>query len=366
MRVLVTGASGFVGEAVVASALRAGHEVVAMVRPTARLTAGLWSSDGLEVLRGDLREFGAWTSAVGDVDAVVHLAAAPSGDLATQFQGTVVGTERLLAALEGGRVRRFVHVSSFSVYDFDAMPVGGLLDESSPLETRPERRDAYTTTKLVQERIVREACAARGLELVVVRPGAIFGPGKDWAAGITLGLAGRVGLVMSPRSVFPTTYVDNCADAMVAAISAPAAAGGTYNLVDDDLPTQWSFHRAVRRHDPSVPAGVPMPWVALRGFGRLVALVDRVLLGGGAKVPEFASVIRQQPRWKPLRYSNAAARRDLGWRPTVGFDDAVRRTAGTPAGERPAVSTSDRAHAVPSADSSAGSSAAPPPGGSSR
>ncbi len=324
MRVLVTGASGFLGEAVVRSARRAGHDVVAMVRPAATLRGELWDDPQVTVVRGDLRQGGSWAQSVADVDAVAHLAAAASGDLGEQFQGTVVGTERLLAAL-ARPLPRCVHVSSFSVYDFDVLPSGATLDERSPLEAEPRRRDAYTTTKLFQERLVRDAYADEPEQLVVIRPGAIFGPGKDWdhGAGLTLG---PVALVFAPRAQFRLTYVDNCADAVVTALTSQAAAGQTVNVVDDNLPTHSQYRAMCKQAGAVLPFALPVPWWAVSAVGRLVGLIDRYVLGGNAKVPEYMASVRQAARWKPLRYSNGAAKRVLDWAPNVSIAEGARRT----------------------------------------
>jgi nucleoside-diphosphate-sugar epimerase len=324
VNVLVTGSSGFLGTAVVRAALAAGHHVTALVRPAATLSGAPWHSDQLTVVRGDLRERGAWADQLAGIDAVVHLAAAAEGDLATQFQGTVLATERLLAALP--TVQRFVHISSFSVYDFVAPKVGATLDESSVIEAHPERRDAYTTTKLLQEQMVRDACAASGTELVVIRPGAIYGPNKDWGHGIAMNVPGGLGLVFAPRSRMRLTYVDNCAEAIVAALTAPAAAGRTVNVVDDEDPTFLEYAKACRRAGAAVPRLVPVPWRAVTAFGGVVALVDRWFFGGKAKLPEFGHRPRQDAHWKPLRYPNTTAKSVLGWSPRVGLLEGIRAT----------------------------------------
>src|SRR5689334_22568255 len=120
MKVLVTGASGFLGREVVRAASAAGHDVLALVRPTANVDALDWPND-VRVLRGDLRQVGDWSTQLGGVKAVAHLAAAASGDLPTQFSGTVVATENLLRFLPMSSLRRFAHVSSFSVYDYESV-----------------------------------------------------------------------------------------------------------------------------------------------------------------------------------------------------------------------------------------------------
>src|SRR5438105_4035291 len=135
MKLLVTGANGFLGRHVVAEALRRGHEVRAIVRPASELPRVGWpSSSRLQVIRADLRSARGLAEALADVDTVLHLAAAKSGDIYAQYAGTVGATENLLAAMDDAGVRRIVAVSSLAVYDYRNMPEHSTLDESSPVE----------------------------------------------------------------------------------------------------------------------------------------------------------------------------------------------------------------------------------------
>ncbi|MFZ1488360.1 MAG: NAD(P)-dependent oxidoreductase [Ilumatobacteraceae bacterium] len=322
MSVLVTGASGFLGRAVVAAAARSGHKVVAMVRADATTDS---LPPGTEVLRGDLRQPALWRDQLGDVRVVVHLAASPTGDLAEQLEGTVVGTENLLNALDLGSVERFVHVSSFSVYDFHSPAEGAAIDEDSALEAHPQLRDAYTTTKLVQERLVRERCRAAGTPLVVLRPGAIYGPGKDWSCGAAL-TVGPIGLVFSPQALFRLTYVDNCADAVVRAIDAPNAAGRTLDVVDDGLPTHWQYFRRCTAAAGKSRWALPVPWLVVVTVGRILRVCDERIGHNRARFPEFLSLRRQEARWKPFTYPNDAAKAALGWAPRVPLAAGIRAT----------------------------------------
>jgi 2-alkyl-3-oxoalkanoate reductase len=341
VNVLVTGANGFLGQVVVRRALDAGHDVVALVRPTTDLSAVAWPSGRVDVVRADLRN-GLPRASLGDVDAVVHAAAATSGDLAAQLAGSVAATERLLDALDLDRLRRFVHVSSFSVYDFADSSSGTLISADTPLEPHPDRRDPYTIAKMAQERLVRERCNRAGTPLVVVRPGVIFGPGKLWDWGRAL-RCGALDVVFSPRARFRLTYVDNCADAIVLAIDAPDAAGRTLDIVDDELPTHAGYRRLARRsRAPMSRWWVPVPWRMIDLTG---AAIDRAMAGRRAKLPELLARRRQQARWKPFEYSNDAAKQALGWTPQVPIATAVSLLAETTDTAETAETADDRSTA---------------------
>jgi nucleoside-diphosphate-sugar epimerase len=322
MKVLVTGAGGFLGRAVVAAALAAGHEVLAMHRPASLPEADAVPA-GVTVVPGDLRQAADWRDALGGLDAVIHCAAAASGDLPTQLAGTVLATENLLAALPPG-LARFAHVSSFSVYDFSAPKWPASLDERTPLEARPLRRDAYTQTKLRQERMVREFCAARGIPLSVLRPGAIYGPGKDWDYGKALAL-GPFDLIFAPFSRMRLIHVRNCAAAIVAALELPEAGETLVNLVDDEQPTHWGYHHGARKAGARVGLGVPVPYLAVRGLGGLARLASRAFFRGRARLPEWLDLPRQQVRWRPMRYGNALAHRLLGEQ-HISLEEGLRET----------------------------------------
>lgn len=324
MRVLVTGASGFLGRAVVAAAVASGHEVVALVRPVADVDRLEWPEE-VEIVKGDLRQPGPWVDTLKDVGAVVHLAAAKRGDLAQQFNGTVVATENLLEHLPMSSLQRFVHVSSFSVYDFASQPVGGAVTETTPVEPRPDARDAYTVTKIVQEQLVRDACEASSTSHIVLRPGAIYGPGETWGHGSALRVGG-FDLIFSPRAVLRLTFVENCADAVVRAIEAPVPTGSTYNIVDDDLPTYSSYHRGCRKAGAATGRAVFVPWFIVSGVGRAVALLNRRAFRGSAKLPELLSHRRQSAAWKPFSYPNGPAKKGLSWTPRVAVDDGISET----------------------------------------
>lgn len=302
MRVLVTGAGGFLGNAVVEAALAAGHDVLAVRRPASARFADAARAN-LTWLFADLRQPEGLSEALRGVEGVIHCAAAASGDLATQLASTVLGTENLLAAVPGD-LRRFVHVSSFSVYDFDAPRFGGTLSEDTPLESSPTRRDAYTQTKLLQEEMVREYAAAHHIPLVVARPGAIYGPGKTWDYGRGLAVRG-FDLIFAPLARMRLIHVDNCAAALVAALTAPIESELIVNLVDAEQPSHWRFHRLARRAGFRTGIPIPIPYFLVLMLGGSARLASQLFFNNRARLPELFDPPRQRARWRPLRYAHA-------------------------------------------------------------
>jgi UDP-glucose 4-epimerase len=325
VKVLVTGANGFLGRHVVAALRARGHQVRALVRPAARLEALGWPAE-VQVVRADLRTARDLEPAFYGVDVLVHLAAAMSGGDEAQFAGTVVGTERLLAAMAATTCRRVVLASSFSVYDWSA--IRNTLDERSPVEPPPElyERDGYSIAKSWQERVTRRLARRHGWGLTVLRPGFIWG--RDHAYVSALGIrVGRFHVVIGPRSRCPLTHVENCADLFALAAADPRAVGETFNVVDGEGERIWGFLGAYLRGSGERGTRIPVPYAL--AFG-LVRLAYATVFAGSSKLPQILVPCRFESRLKPLRYTNRHAREILGWRPPLDLAECLARTFGGP------------------------------------
>ncbi|HEX4796930.1 MAG TPA: NAD-dependent epimerase/dehydratase family protein [Humisphaera sp.] len=324
MKLLVTGAGGFLGRYVVAEALRRGHAVRAMVRGSSEGLAGL-DHPALELVKADLRSRRGLTDAVSGVDAVLHLAAAKSGDLYAQYAGTVVATENLMAAMTEANVRRIVLISSFSVYDYLKAKSFSVLDENSPIEKDAFDRDEYAHTKLVQERLVREHASAAGWGFTILRPGVIYGRNNLFTARIGVN-AGRFWLRIAGFARLPLTYVENCAEAIVLAAERDAALGQTLNVVDDDMPTQRKYAAMARARLSPKPLIVPMPFAIIWFLAGMGVVTNRLLFRGRAKIPGIFVPARLAARCKPLRFSNQKIKQVLGWKSRYAMGEALDRS----------------------------------------
>src|SRR5258706_8044726 len=179
MKVLVSGGGGFLGRSVVNCLLERGHEVRAIVRPSSPRPP--WP-DTVEVFRADLRVQEDLVSAFNGVDAVLHLAAATSGNEDTQFASTVVATERFLDAMAKSTVKRLVHVSSLVVYDWSK--ARSCMDETTPLENNPYAMGGYTIAKIWQEGVGFRIVKMHSLGHPIFGPRVILGAGHVRNAGM--------------------------------------------------------------------------------------------------------------------------------------------------------------------------------------
>jgi nucleoside-diphosphate-sugar epimerase len=326
MKRLVTGAGGFLGRSLMERLLALpGADIRCLVRSQAqadrlRTMAAAHPAARLEIVTGNLLSQEDVARAVEGADVVYHLAASLKGSPADIFMNTVVASNHLLDAL-AGRPRTVVMVSSMGVYGTAGLPRGAVVDERTPLEPHPGRRDVYSHAKWRQEKLFRERAAEAGHRLVVIRPGVIYGPGgPPMSARVGLNLFGWF-LHLGNGNRIPLTYVDNCADAIVAASEHPRAAGEAFNVVDDDLPTASAYLGRYRREVARLRT-VRIPYFAMRLVSRGVEAYHRRSRG---QLPAVFTRYKTATLWKGTRFDNSKLKA-LGWTPRVGTEEGLARS----------------------------------------
>lgn len=315
MRVLVTGANGFVGNAICRRLLDAGHDVVAATRRADAVPPGCGGAPA-----PTLGPEADWRPALDRIDAVVHCAARvhvagePEADALPAFRrANVNGTVRLAEqAVERG-VRRFLFLSSVKALG-EGKPDGAPYTD----DDRPEPLDPYGISKAEAERALRAVSERTGMEAVSLRPPLVYGPGGrgNFTALLRLvrsGLPLPFGGIDNRRSLIA---VDNLADAAAHALTHPAASGGAFLVRDgEDVSTAELVRRlarAIGRRALLVPVPPVMIKAALTAIGRRA---DGPRLLGS------------------LTVDDAPFRRTVGWQPPLGLDEGLRRAVGIREGD---------------------------------
>jgi nucleoside-diphosphate-sugar epimerase len=329
--ILVTGATGFIGVRLVENLLQRGFKNLrCFSRPSSSMTAlqtvvGRYNNHAkIDVVQGNLLCRDDCVEATRDIAVIYHLAAgAGEKSIPDAFMNSVISTRNLLdASLRHKSLRRVVNVSSFTVYTNTRKPKGRLLDETCPVEVHPEKiTDAYCYAKTKQDELVREYGKKYGVPYVIVRPGSVYGPGKNQ-------ITGRVGvdtfgifLHLGGGNRIPFTYVDNCADAIALAGIKPGIDREVFNVVDDDLPTSRSFLRLYKKHVRSFHS-IYVPHVISYLFFRLW---ESFSIWSYGQVPPVFNKRRWHSEIKSTTYSNNKLKTQLGWKPTISMDDGLVR-----------------------------------------
>ena len=316
MRVLVTGASGMLGGAVATALAQRGDDVVLMQRRPSGL--------GLPERLGDLRDATAVRAGVEGMEGVIHLAAKVNvvGAWADYLAANVEGTRTLIAEARAAGVSRFVQVSSPSVAhsgrSLVAAPAGPASASSA--------RGSYSRSKAMAEEVAL-AAHAPGFAVVAVRPHLVWGPGDTQLVAriVERGRSGRLALVGRGAALIDTTYVDNAADALVAALDAAPAAGGAAYVVSNGEPRPvaeilGAICTAAGVPGPRLRVPFPVAWAA-------GAAIDSAWSWRGRETdPPMTRFLAEQlatAHWFDQRRTRAA----LGWEPRVSLDEGFGRLA---------------------------------------
>lgn len=326
MKILITGAAGFLGQHIAHQLLAQGAQAIVLhVRRNA--PTGLVESlkhdhpnASIETVAANLLARGTLAPVVEGVDCIVHAAAGMRGAAADMFANSVLGTRNLLEAACAAGVRRVVLVSSFSVYRAEHLARGAVLDESVPLEEDGVKRGSYGFAKTQQEKIFDEFRARHGFEGVVLRPGVIYGPGGG-ALSQRIGLSAMgVFVSLGGPAILPLTHVKNCADA-IAVAALKAAPGSVFNVVDDDLPTCAEYLRLYRKNVKPLRV-IRLPYPLFLWSSKLLESYHKRSKG---QLPAVFTPYVVRSMYRPLRYSNAALKA-LGWKPGVSTAEGLEAT----------------------------------------
>jgi nucleoside-diphosphate-sugar epimerase len=320
MKVLVTGATGFVGQALTRRCLGLGMQVSAAGRN--REILDRLAAEGARALAAELGDAAAMRLACQGREAVFHCGAlsSPWGKADDFYRANVSGTANVIAGCKAGGVSRLVYVSTPSIYSYYDARLN--VREDAALPAKPA--NLYVQTKLLAEEAVRQA-AGEGLKVITLRPRAVFGPGDN---AILPRLIQRLQRKQLPilgdgKAVADLTYIDNLVDALLLCLSAPEGClGKVYNISNGEPVRIWEMIRTLcerleleypRRHVPYALAD-GAAWLMERIYG---------WLPGQPEPPLTRYMLSVVGRGTTLDIT--AARRELGYQPAVSVAEGLER-----------------------------------------
>jgi nucleoside-diphosphate-sugar epimerase len=321
MKALVTGGGGFLGGAIVRRLVERGDSVRSLARHDYA-----WQRDlGVESVRGDLLDPTAVNRAAADCDVVFHVAAKTGiwGSFRDYFAANVEGTKNVVAACRAGGVPRLVYTSSPSVV-FDGRDMEGV-NESVPYAVHYEA--AYPATKAQAERL---ALAGNGSDLAVValRPHLIWGPGDTSLLPriIARARAGRLRRIGRSPKLVDSTYIDDAVSAHLLAAdrlgTGSPVSGGAYFISQGEPLPLWELINGILAVAglPPVTRTVPF-WTAFFAAGLSEAFHRVIRIDSEPPLTRFIVRELATAHW----FDITAARRDLGYAPSVTIDEGLRR-----------------------------------------
>jgi nucleoside-diphosphate-sugar epimerase len=333
MRLLVTGASGFIGLALTKALIGRGHHVVALNRSAPDALAALAREGSVTIVRGDVSDREAVRSAASGVGGVFHVAAKAGvvGPYRDYYEANVRGTDHVIEAMKLHGVEKLVFTSSPSVVHGGSDVEG--LDESAPY---PEHHSApYPETKAIAERAVMAAngsALSNGKRLLTVslRPHLVWGPGDPNLAPRILqrARANRLVLVGGGHATIDATHLDSAVHAHLCAWDslAPGAAcaGRTYFIAQGEpMPVRAIIFGLLRAAGlPERARAVPLPVALATG-----SIVERLFAWSRPDTePPLTRFIAEQLGTSHY-FDLSAARRDLGYEAPISTEEGLRRLA---------------------------------------
>jgi dihydroflavonol-4-reductase len=314
--ILVTGATGFTGGHLARYLAARGNAVRALVREPSHATD--LAAAGIEVVVGDLARPETVTSAVAGVDVVYNIAALYRQAGLSEATYRAVNAEAvgwLVAAAGQSGVRRVVHCSTVGVHgDIEHPPA----TEEAPLKPG----DVYQATKLEGERLAHQAASRSGIELVVVRPSGIYGPGDRRLLKLFRGVARRRFVILGSGEIFyHLTHIDDLVAGLHLAGTVPRAAGRTYILAGGEVTTLNELVAIIAGEAGVEPRRVHLPvWP----FWLAGAACEAVCAPFGLEPPLYRR--RVDFFTKSRAFDISRARAELGFAPAVDLRSGARRT----------------------------------------
>jgi nucleoside-diphosphate-sugar epimerase len=320
MNIFITGASGFIGQAVVKKLLTGGHSIRALLLPQEPESLAAATT----IVRGDVTRPETFAGVMKGSDTIIHLAGAVG--FQTWMNCLAInreGTSNVVREAVSSNVRRFVHMSSVSVY---GRTPGVPIREDFPMK---RIGDPYGDTKIDAETILRETASQGNLDLTVIRPTVVYGPGDNKFLPTLLQnlRGGKFRIIGDGEQTVDLIHVDDLAAFVLRVVEEPRTIGRTYNMTNRGNPS-WNDMVKMLCAELAIPA--PRQHISYRTAYRVAGILEALsaVTGKPARLNRYS--VRVVGR--PYHYLIEAAERDLGFRPSIdlmtGLKDCLKLEGG--------------------------------------
>jgi len=319
-KILVTGATGFLGKRLVELLSQKGHPVRALARKLSNIEK--LKELNVEVFFGDVADMESLKSVFNGIDFVIHAAADTAGREEDGKLSTIQGTKNVISLCEEFKVKKLVYISSCNVYGVADYRDRQIVTEESSLERSPQKRGPYSNSKLEAEGIVRQAMKRGIVPIVCLRPGTIYGPGGEIFTPMMGFAFGQklFAIIGAGKFVLPLVYIDNLVEAILAAINNEAGAGEIYNVVDTDKLTKKDYVELLLKRLYPNAYYIYIPYGVLYSIVFIQEIMFKIL-----KRNPFLTRYRLKSSQKNIIYDASRVKNELHWNPLILGKEGLSR-----------------------------------------
>jgi nucleoside-diphosphate-sugar epimerase len=321
MHAVITGAAGLLGRHLTSRLVAQGWSVTAVVRETSR--RNLIELPSVKVHVCDLSRDELDAGVFRNADVMFHAAAAVTDWAPWSYfvANTIEATRRVCRGMIAGGCRRLVHISTVGVY-------------GRPRPTEPLREDCpyasigrwdyYTNSKIQAEQIVWGHQHDRSLDVTVIRPAMLYGPGDRGLIGRVIPLCQqrKLALVGNPQTLLPLVNVQDVVDALVRTAMSSSAIGEAFNVVNPEPVTQIDFFNTLAALVGASPVRRCVPYRLVYAAGLAAEIIAHVRK---SERPPMITRYRVSLFGHPRIYSTDKIQSKLGWEPKISFREGIQQ-----------------------------------------
>jgi nucleoside-diphosphate-sugar epimerase len=321
VKILVTGATGFVGSQLVKYLASQGkYAIRVLARKTSRLD-DLKNLNNVEICYGDVNDFDSLKRAIDGIEAVIHLVSliGESGKREDFFRVNVEGTRNLLEVCKDLKLKRFVHISSLSV-------ITGYKDHDGTKEDAPylPTGENYADSKIEGEKLVLDYGRKYELPITILRAGFIYGPGdRLFLPTVIQNLKeGKVILIDQGKKLLNLTYVDNLIEAIELSLEKEKAIGEIFNITDGEKISKKQFFFKVSNLMKISPPTKSIPFFAAKALCEIISFLFKVLrIKKAPPISRMKLRFAGQNQWFNIYKSESI----LGYSHKIKFDEGIEK-----------------------------------------